>query len=75
MIYNDEITNYLKQIDYQPPDKEAHNLYTYLHNNLYNTDFKYKVDGYVDEEYRPPKLFKFVLKMIRDIKHYNSSLF
>jgi hypothetical protein len=75
MIYNKEISDYLEQIDFQPPDKEAPYLYTYLHNNLYQTDLKYKIEGWVDENYKTPKYFKLVLKMIQDVKHYNSSLF
>jgi hypothetical protein len=70
MSYMDEITNYLKRIDFQPPDDDKGNLYIYLHNHLYLTNIDYD-----NEEYRPLKYFKLVLKMIQEERHYESSLF
>lgn len=66
----DEISTYLKRIDFEPPDDDKHNLYVYLHNHLFQTGFDYD-----KEEYRPLKYFKLVLKMIQDERHYESSLF
>jgi hypothetical protein len=66
----DEITIYLKAIDFVPPDDDKENLYVYLHNHIFNTAFEYD-----HPEYRPLKYFKLVLKMIQDERHYNASLF
>lgn len=70
MEYMDEITTYLKRIDFDPPDDIKYNLYVYLHNNLYNTNFEYE-----HPEYRPLKSFKLVLKMIQQEKQYLIHLF
>jgi hypothetical protein len=70
MNYMDEITNYLKRIDFEPPDDVKPNLYVYLHNNLFQTDYEYE-----HPEYKPLKSFKVILKMIQQERHYDASLF
>ena len=63
MIYMDEITTYLKRINFEPPDDVKHNLYVYLHNNLFFTNYIYD-----HPEFRPLKSFKLILKMVQEEK-------
>jgi len=64
------LSNYLKMIDFEPPDDDRANLFAYLHNNLYGTTLPYDTS-----EYRTPKYFRLILKEIRQYIHYCNSSF
>ena len=55
----DKIAELLSLIDFEPEDEDKQPLYIYLHNHLAGTSFEFDND-----EYRPPKSFKVVLREI-----------
>jgi hypothetical protein len=58
-MYVTPIDNALKKIDFEIPDDDRTNFYTFVFKKKWNIEMNYDV-----REYRPPKYFNFLLKLI-----------
>ena len=55
------IDHALEKIDFQLPDEDLPNFYVYIFSHHYKIDFPYDY-----EDYRPPKYFKLLYKLVKD---------
>jgi len=58
-MYVSNIDKAMKKIDFQIPDEDRTNFYTFVFQKKYGMKVKYEIN-----EYRPPKYFNFLLKLV-----------
>jgi hypothetical protein len=61
-MYVSNIDKALKKIDFQIPDDDRTHFYTFVFKNKYGMKVNYEM-----REYRPPKYFTFLLKLVDEL--------